>query len=311
MLTSRATSPSPSPSNKQNPSFRRKPESKPLNIQPQSILSPPENPFVALLAAVAQGLLEFLPVSSSGHLALLGRVSDFEQSFFTIALLHVATSLAAVVYHRRAYWQLIAGLSRPGAERRFALRYAAAQTATAAVAIPLALALTQTVAAHWRLSLWTIGAMLLLNAMILVTAPRRAAPDHPATLPALTWPSALWVGLAQGIAALPGLSRSGLTIAVGLRAGLSRKDAASLSFLLAPPVILASAVFWASQAWQSPSTHVSLQSAAMAAVMLALAFVIALCVMCWVMAWVRAGRLWWFALWSAAVGVAALIAAAS
>lgn len=267
-------------------------------------------PLTALIFAVAQGLLEFLPVSSSGHLVLMARVAGFEQPFFVIALLHVATSLAAVVYHRRAYWRVIGGLQRPGVERVFAIRYAAAQAATAVVAIPLALALTQTAAAQWHDSLWAIGALMLLNAAVLATAPRQAAPNDLAALPSLTWPSALWVGLAQGIAALPGLSRSGLTMAIGLQVGLSRKDAANLSFLLAPPVILTSAAFWAFQAWQPPLQLASLQTAAVATVMLTLTFIIALCVIHLVTMWVRAGRLWWFALWSSAVGVAVLIAAA-
>ncbi len=264
----------------------------------------------ALFSAIAQGLLEFLPVSSSGHLVLLGRVPGFQQSFFVIVLLHLATSLAPVVYHRRIYWRLIAGLGRPGSERVFAIRYAAAQAATALIAIPLALALTQKAATRWHESLWVIGALMLLNAAILAAAPRQAQPDDPNALPPLTWRSALWVGLAQGIAALPGLSRSGLTIAVALQTGLSRKDAANLSFLLAPPVILASAAFWASQVWHSPTPHSSPLTAAMAVVMLAITFAIALCAMHWVLAWVRAGRLWWFAVWSAAVGAVALAAAA-
>ena len=267
-------------------------------------------PFTDLFAAVAQGLLEFLPVSSSGHLVLLARVPGFEQSFFVIVLLHVATSLAAVVYYRHAYWSVFVGLGRPGSERTFAIRYAVAQAATAAMAVPLALTLTQTAAARWHDSLWVIGALMLLNAAILAAAPRQAGPDDPAAIPSLTWSAALWVGLAQGIAALPGLSRSGLTIVVGLQAGLSRKDAANLSFLLAPPIILASAAFWASQVWYSLLDLASLQTAAVVTTMLVTAFITALCVIHWVTAWVRAGRLWWFAPWSAAVGVVALIAAA-
>lgn len=264
----------------------------------------------SLLAAAAQGLLEFLPISSSGHLVLLASVTGLEQSFSVIALLHVATSLAAVIYHRRAYRQLAVALRRPGVERAFAIRYAAALAATALIGIPLALAMTQTALAQWRASLWLIGALLLINAAILIAAPRRASPMGSAILPALTWPSALWVGLAQGIAALPGLSRSGLTIAVGLRAGLPRSDAANLSFLIAPPAILASAAFWASQAWPLPPVHISPQGAAITATMLMIACLVALCALRWLTAWVRAGRLWWFAPWSVAVGVAALVAAA-
>ena len=110
---------------------------------------------------------------------------------------------------------------------------------------------------------------------------------------------------------MPGLSRSGLTIAAGLQAGLSRRDAANLSFLLAPPVILASAVFWTAQALAaSPQELGGWSSMLVALAMLAAAFGVAWCALHWVSAWVRAGRLWWFAPWSAGVGVAALVVAA-
>ena len=119
------------------------------------------------------------------------------------------------------------------------------------------------------------------------------------------------MGLAQGVATLPGLSRSGLTVAAGLQAGLSRADAASLSFLLAPPVIVAAAIFWSAQTWPEPlRLFASWQTAAAMLGMMAITFLIALAALHWVVAWVRAGRLWWFAPWSALLGIATLAMAA-
>ena len=276
----------------------------------------------ALLFAVVQGVTEFLPVSSSGHLVLLALILGGDgEPLFVVSALHVATALAAVIYYRRAYRQAVWGLWQPGPRRRFALRYLAAQASTAAIALPLVWALTQTPAEQWRLSAGLLGGMMLLNAVILLTAPRGAAAasgetlPHDTlphdTLPQLTWRSAAWVGLAQGAATLPGLSRSGLTVAAGRHAGLSRGEAASLSFLLAPPVILATAVFWSAQVWPEPlALFASWQAAGPMLGMAVITFFIALAALHWVVSWVRAGRLWWFAPWSAVLGIATLATAA-
>ena len=127
----------------------------------------------ALLFAIVQGITEFLPVSSSGHLRvtalLIGTPADGR---FTVAVLHVVTATAAILYYRRAYWLAIRNVWKPGLPRGFALRYAAAQIATAGIALPLALGLAHTVVYRWWLSAWLIGAMMVVNAVVLVAAPR-------------------------------------------------------------------------------------------------------------------------------------------
>ena len=279
----------------------------------------------ALLFAVVQGATEFLPVSSSGHLLLLAiLVGAGGEPFFMAAMLHSATALAAVIYYRRACGQAARGLWRAGPARRFLWRYALAQAATAAVALPLFFILTRTPAAQWRLSLWAIGVAMLVNAVVLLLAPRGAdgsgdgsaatsgAPAAGAVLPGPGWRAALWVGLAQGIAVLPGLSRAGLTVAVGRRAGLDGAAAAGFSFLLAPPVILAAAALWTIQTWPEPKSGLADgQSAGMALALGAVAFGIALGAIHWTASWARAGRLWWFAPWNAAVGIGALAVSAA
>ena len=278
----------------------------------------------ALLFAVVQGATEFLPVSSSGHLLLLAILmgAGGGEPFFTAAMLHSATALAAVIYYRRACGQAARGLWRAGPARRFLWRYALAQAATAAVALPLFFVLTRTPAAQWRLSLWAIGVAMLVNALVLLAAPRGGGDSGDgsgggaraagAVLPRPGWRAALWVGLAQGIAVLPGLSRAGLTVAVGRRAGLDGAAAAGFSFLLAPPVILAAAALWTIQTWPEPKSGLADgQSAGVALAMGAVAFVIALGAIHWTASWARAGRLWWFAPWNAALGAGALAVAAA
>ena len=277
----------------------------------------------ALLFAVVQGATEFLPVSSSGHLLLLAILmgAGGGEPFFTAAMLHSATALAAVIYYRRACGQAVRGLWRAGPARRFLWRYALAQAATAGVALPLFFVLTRTPAAQWRLSLWAIGVAMLVNAVVLLLAPRGGdgsgnssggARAAGAVLPRPGWRAALWVGLAQGIAVLPGLSRAGLTVAVGRRAGLDGAAAAGFSFLLAPPVILAAAALWTIQTWPEPKSGLADgQSAGVALALGAVAFVIALGAIHWTASWARAGRLWWFAPWNAALGAGALAVAAA
>lgn len=277
----------------------------------------------ALLFAVVQGATEFLPVSSSGHLLLLAILmgAGGGEPFFTAAMLHSATALAAVIYYRRACGQAVRGLWRAGPARRFLWRYALAQAATAGVALPLFFVLTRTPAAQWRLSLWAIGVAMLVNAVVLLLAPRGGdgsgnssggARAAGAVLPRPGWRAALWVGLAQGIAVLPGLSRAGLTVAVGRRAGLDGAAAAGFSFLLAPPVILAAAALWTIQTWPEPKSGLADgQSAGVALALGAVAFVIALGAIHWTASWARAGRLWWFAPWNAALGIGALAVAAA
>ena len=266
----------------------------------------------ALLLAAVQGVAEFLPVSSSGHLALLTLVLGTDgEPLLVITALHTATALAAVVYYRRAYWRAARGVYRAGPPRRFLRKYAGAQVITALVGLPLTLLLLYTPLAQWRLSAGLLGGMMLLNAAVLLIAPRRQQDAaSPGALPRLAWRSAVWVGLAQGMATLPGLSRSGLTVAAGLQAGLSRADAASLSFLLAPPVIVAAAAFWSVQTWPEPlGLFASWPAAGAMLAMTALTFCIALAALHWVVTWVRAGRLWWFAPWSAILGLATLATA--
>ena len=270
----------------------------------------------SLLLALAQGATELLPVSSSGHLVLLGILLDSERDpFFVIGWLHLATGLAVVGYWRRLYGQALRGIWRPGPRRRFLMRYAAAQGATGVVGLPLLLVLSRAPASEWGASLWLVGGGMLVNAAALLLAPRRgrqAGAGDDERLPGLEWRAAVLVGLAQGLAALPGLSRSGLTMAAGLGAGLAPGDAARLSYLLAGPVMVGAALFWGIRAGSDAAAlfadgaSADATSAAAALIMAAAAFAVALGAVRWAVSWVGAGRLWWFAPWSGGLGIIVL-----
>ena len=266
--------------------------------------------WVLLLYAVVQGVTEFLPVSSSGHLELLGIIVGAPAEPLLLATwLHLATALAAVAYHRRTCWSLVRSVRRDGGARRFVVRCAAAEAVTGAAGTALLLALTQPAVYRWWLSAWLLGVMMLVNAAALWTAPRGGRHDAGA-LPELSWVQATGVGLAQALAIAPGLSRQGLTIATGMHLGLGPRAAADLSLLLAPLVMAAAAALWSARVWPEPLRwFADWESGVALFAVFAATFCLAMVTARWTVAWVEAGRLRWFAPWSAGLGLATLAGA--
>ncbi|MRS12394.1 MAG: undecaprenyl-diphosphate phosphatase [Actinobacteria bacterium] len=200
----------------------------------------------AIVLGVTQGITEFLPISSDGHLILIPALLGWQRFGLGFdVVLHGATLLATLAYFRADVWRLLRGLFSGGEararERRLAWVLVAATVPSVIVALALeplvenvetlAMATQVTVVAGFMLV--TAGA--LWGAELLARTTRStitAAEDIP-------WKSALLVGLAQGFAVAPGLSRSGTTIASGVALGLRREEAARFSFLLSLPIVFA------------------------------------------------------------------------
>jgi undecaprenyl-diphosphatase len=181
------------------------------------------------LLGLLQGITEFLPVSSSGHLALVQMlIRGFEQPGVVFdAMLHVGTALAVVWYERR---QIVHWVGRPEGRRLLGL-LAVGTIATGVLAFPLrGLAESAFERAAW------VGVFLMLTGC--VVAGTRVLAGGSSDQATTTWKQALVVGLVQGVAVFPGVSRSGVTIAAGLVAGLDRAWAARFSFLMSVPTIL-------------------------------------------------------------------------
>ena len=183
---------------------------------------------VAVLLGVLQGLTEFLPVSSSGHLALAQLlVPGFSQPGVVFdAMLHVGTA-AAVVWYERG--EIRRWLTTPGGRRLLGL-LVAGTIATAVIAFPV----KNTAEAAFVKPMW-IGLALIFTGF--VVALTRWLPGGVKDERGTTWRQAGLIGLAQGLAVFPGLSRSGMTIASALGAGLDRNWAPRFSFLLGVPAI--------------------------------------------------------------------------
>jgi undecaprenyl-diphosphatase len=185
-----------------------------------------------ILLGLVQGLTEFLPVSSDGHLAVIGQVAGVRTpGVFVEVALHVATLGSILVVYGRRFWDLALGVLRRQPD---ALRYAGLLLIGMIPAGIVGLLLEDLIARAFD-SLWMAGAGFLVTAAALWSTRSRAR-----TIATTSRPSplgALIIGLAQALAPLPGVSRSGLTIGAGLWVGLGAVPAADFSFLMAIPLI--------------------------------------------------------------------------
>lgn len=189
----------------------------------------------SLILGAVQGLCEFLPVSSSGHLALFQIFMGFGENMLTFdILLHFATLLAVVMYFWRDIWQILCewfagwfGKRRSGWSYGWAIIIASFITAI------LGLGLKST-AEKFSSSLALVGAGEIFTGIILVLIPIFSVSRKNSSLLKI----AVAVGIAQGIAVLPGVSRSGMSIAMGLFMGLGITEAFRFSFLISIPAVL-------------------------------------------------------------------------
>jgi undecaprenyl-diphosphatase len=202
----------------------------------------------ALVMGLVQGLTEFLPVSSSGHLIIVPWLFGWHDPFITSlvfsVMLHMATLVALLIYFRADWLRLIpAGLAairdrsfRGDPDRRLAWLLVAATIPAVMVGVLLNDAVENAVR-----DVSLVAVTLTIGAAILWLADRtgRKAAD----VEAVTFPIAVGIGVAQAFALVPGISRSGMSISAGLFAGLTREAAARFSFLMATPVI-AGAGLW-------------------------------------------------------------------
>lgn len=194
----------------------------------------------AIILGLVQGITEFLPISSTGHLVIVRdflAIDDLNGLAFD-TVLHFATTVAVMVYFRLDIWNLIQVALRklgrlPVNEKDNTMLYALiVGTLPAAV---LGIFLDSYISEHFRSSI-VVAVMLFLTAFFFMYAEWRhyLSPAHGE----LTIKRGLWVGFFQALALLPGMSRSGSTIAGGMLLGMTRYEASRFSFLLAIPITL-------------------------------------------------------------------------
>jgi len=192
-----------------------------------------------LLLGAIQGATEFLPISSSAHLVIAQALLNVQFPGLLVEIvLHVGTLVSVLIYFRRDLWRLVGGFFRTGSDgiaSRREIGYLALATLPAVV---VALTLGDTVEAAFENVDFT-GWMLLVTTFALVSTRWTSSSEGIG----LSWVIALTMGAAQALAILPGISRSGVTIAAGLWLGLGGKAAARFAFLMAIPAILGAGVF--------------------------------------------------------------------
>ena len=187
----------------------------------------------SIVLGVIQGLTEFLPVSSSGHLelgkAVLGSVP--EEGMLMTIVLHFATALSTMVIFRKDIFQIFKGLFqfKNNEGSRFSL-YIILSMIPAAI---VGMFFEDQIDAFFSGNLGVVGAMLIVTGGLLFVADRARATEGKVTIT-----KAIIVGIAQAIAILPGVSRSGATIGTSVLLGIDRQRAARFSFLMVIPLIL-------------------------------------------------------------------------
>ena len=198
----------------------------------------------ALVLGIVEGLTEFLPVSSTGHLILAGDLLGFNDERGKLFHIVVQTgAILAVCWEYRARLGAVAaGLGRDPAANRFVANLAIAFLPLAI----LGLAFGKAIKAHLFQPV-PVALAFILGGVFILWAERRRHVVRFASVDELRWQDALKLGLAQACALIPGTSRSGATIIGGLFFGLSRKAAAEFSFFLAIPTLIAATAY---QLWK-------------------------------------------------------------
>ena len=205
----------------------------------------------AVILGLVQGLAEFLPISSSGHLSILQNLFKLRQaegSLFFDVLLHLGTLVAVCIYYRRDLVAMVTEVlsfcdtmgkkskAPAGQPKR---RYPAARLVLMLIVATLPLFLVLPINDKVELLYYKtgfIGAVLILTGVMLYASDRM--PKGTKNEKTMTIGNALIVGLCQAVATIPGLSRSGTTISAGLATGLDREFAVKFSFLLSIPAVL-------------------------------------------------------------------------
>jgi undecaprenyl-diphosphatase len=226
---------------------------------------------IALILGLVEGITEFLPVSSTGHLIVVGELLHFtgDRAATFEVVIQLGAILAVVWHYRARLLAMIAGFFQGGPDRRLALNVLLAFLPAALLGLVLI-----DVIKTYLFSTTVVAVALVVGGVVMLLlewlAPRTTAEGVDQVTPV----QALWIGAAQCLAMVPGTSRAAATILGGYAAGLSRPAATEFSFLLAIPTIMGAAAL---DLWQSRDLLVR-EDVAMIAVGAAVAFLSALAV---------------------------------
>lgn len=248
-----------------------------------------------VVLSIVQGLTEFLPISSSSHLAIVSRVffsADAGASFTAVSQL--GTEAAVVIYFARDIWRILKawfnGLFVKAHRDNIDYRMGWYVIIGTLPIVVIGLAFKEAIRGEVR-NLWVIAtAMLVFSAVIAAAEYFGKQTRH---VEQLTWKDGLLVGLAQCLALVPGVSRSGSTISAGLFLGLDRPLAARFGFLLGIPAVLASGLFSLPDAFH-PVTEGMSASGPQLLVSVVITFVVGYAAIAWLLRFVANHAMYWF-----------------
>ena len=264
----------------------------------------------ALWLGFIQGLTEFLPISSSAHVQIaqslmpLGNLTKPELTAF-IATIQLGTELAVLIY----FWADIRRIAV--AWLRSLVRRTVAGNPDAKLGwliiigslpvVVVGLLFKDIIETQLR-NLWVIAVALIVFGLLLAAADRLGPKQR--AIRDLTVGHGIWFGLGQALAVIPGVSRSGGTISVGLALGYTRVAAARYSFLLAIPAVLASGLYEFSKSYQDLPSSALIATGAATAV----AFAVGMAVIALLLRYLNRGSFMPFVIWRVALGIALLVA---
>lgn len=261
----------------------------------------------ALILGIIQGLTEFLPVSSSGHLeivkAIQGQDLQGESSMMMTVVLHFATALSTVVVFRKDIVEIIKGLFKfkNNEEFQFALKIVLSMIPAALVGVFF----DDIIETFFDKQIMLVGFMLILTGLLLFLADKAKKTDRKVSVK-----DSIIIGVAQAIAILPGISRSGATIGTSVLLGVDREKAARFSFLMVVPLIFGKMA----KDMISPEFREAIAgngteaiSGSVLGVGFIAAFITGIIACTWMIAIVKKSKLSYFSYYCFAVGIGALI----
>jgi len=194
----------------------------------------------AVILGIVEGLTEFLPISSTGHLIITGQLLGFhgdKAKVFEIVI-QSGAMLAVVWEYRARFGRVLAGLTRDQLAQRFALNLAVAFLPAAVLGLAFASAIKR-----YLFHAVPVAAAFIVGGLIILWVERSSRQAKVDDVDEMTWRDALKVGFAQAVALIPGMSRAGATIIGGMLFGMSRRVATEFSFFLAVPTLVAAGAY--------------------------------------------------------------------
>ena len=253
-----------------------------------------------LVLGIIQGLTEFLPVSSSGHLTLCSELLGIKSDDLTFkVVVHFATALSTIVVFRKDIAELSMGFFKNSNEGESVRKYIGLLALSAIPAALVGFTLKDQIAALD--SPQFVGYMLIVTAIILAVSQKL----NSSLEKGVNGGRSLLIGLSQALAILPGISRSGSTIGTALLLGVSRAEAARFSFLMALPVILGATLLESKNLFESGMANSGPILGYVVGVIAAFTSGLIACKL--MIRLVKGTNLLWFAVYCAVVGLIAII----